>query len=75
MRPEEIYVMLNKKTSSAANNANTKAAAASAAAEAANKAAAACNEIAKGINSMTDENTGKTYTIGISGGKIFLEQI
>lgn len=48
------------------NTANT-------AAQRAEAAAAACENIADGMNSMTDDTTGITYTIGISGGMIYLE--
>ena len=41
----------------------------------ANKAAAACENMAKGINSMTDGTTGITYTIGINGGMVYLESV
>lgn len=57
----------------ATSSANTKAAAASTAAQRAEAAAAACENIADGINSMADDTTGITYTIGISGGMIYLE--
>lgn len=57
----------------ATSNANTKAAAANTAAQRAEAAAAACENIADGMNSMADDTTGITYTIGISGGMIYLE--
>ena len=61
----------------AAQAANSKASAANTAATAANEAAeaaaAACENIADGMNSMADDTTGITYTIGISGGMIYLE--
>lgn len=57
----------------ATSSANTKAAAANTAAQRAEEAAAACENIADGMNSMADDTTGITYTIGISGGMIYLE--
>lgn len=57
----------------ATSSANTKAAAANTAAQRAEAAAAACESIADGMNSMADDTTGITYTIGISGGMIYLE--
>lgn len=57
----------------ATSSANTKAAAANTAAQRAQAAAAACENIADGMNSMADDTTGITYTIGISGGMIYLE--
>lgn len=57
----------------ATSSANTKAAAANTAAQRAEAAAAACENIAEGMNSMADDTTGITYTIGISGGMIYLE--
>ena len=54
----------------ATSSANTKAAAANTAAQ---RAEAACENIADGMNSMADDTTGITYTIGISGGMIYLE--
>lgn len=57
----------------ATSAANTKAAAANTAAQRAEAAAAACENIADGMNSMADDTTGITYTIGISGGMIYLE--
>ena len=57
----------------ATSSANTKAAEASTAAQRAEAAAAACENIADGMNSMADDTTGITYTIGISGGMIYLE--
>lgn len=59
--------------SAAISEANTKAAAANTAAQRAEAAAAACENIADGMNSMADDTTGITYTIGISGGMIYLE--
>lgn len=59
--------------SAAISEANTKAAAANTAAKRAEAAAAACENIADGMNSMADDTTGITYTIGISGGMIYLE--
>ena len=44
------------------------------AAEAAKAAAAACQDIEKGINSMSDVATGKKYTIGVEDGLVFLEE-
>lgn len=57
----------------ATSSANTKAAVANTAAQRAEAAAAACENIADGMNSMADDTTGITYTIGISGGMIYLE--
>ena len=57
----------------ATSSANTKAAAANTAAQRAEAAAAACENIADGMNSMADDTTEITYTIGISGGMIYLE--
>ena len=57
----------------ATSSANTKAAEASTATQRAEAAAAACENIADGMNSMADDTTGITYTIGISGGMIYLE--
>lgn len=57
----------------ATSSANTKAEAANTAAQRAEAAAAACENIADGMNSMADDTTGITYTIGISGGMIYLE--
>lgn len=59
----------------AAANANTAASSANTAATAANAAAKACQNIAAGINSMADGTTGKTYTIGIEAGKIYLQEV
>lgn len=58
----------------AAQSAQTQAAAAKAAAAAAKAAAAACQDIEKGINSMSDKATGKKYTIGVEAGLVFLEE-
>lgn len=68
-------VTATQNAQAATSEANTKAAAANNAATAANKAAAACENIAKGINSMTDGTTGITYTIGINGGMVYLESV
>lgn len=68
-------VTATQNAQAATSEANTKAAAANSAATAANKAAAACENIAKGINSMTDGTTGITYTIGINGGMVYLESV
>lgn len=54
---------------------NTAAAAANTAAINANTAAEACKNLAKGINSMTDETTKYVYAIGINAGMVFLERI
>ena len=59
--------------SAAISEANTKAAAENTAAQRAEAAAVACENIADGMNSMADDTTGITYTIGISGGMIYLE--
>lgn len=55
--------------------ATTAAQQASAATTAAQAAAAACQNIEAGINSMSDSVTGKTYTIGIAAGKVFLQEV
>lgn len=54
--------------------ANTAAQAAQAQATAAKSAALACKNIEKGINSMSDTVTGKTYTIGVEAGLVYLEE-
>ena len=59
---------------SAASAANTAAQQATAATTAAQSAASACQNIAAGINSMSDKTTGKTYTIGVEAGIIYLEE-
>ena len=66
----------------ATSAANTAASSANTAATAANAAAKACQNIrgfrmADGriINSMADGTTGKTYTIGIEAGKIYLQEV
>lgn len=59
----------------AAQSANEAAAAASGATSRANAAAQACEGIAAGINTMTDEVTGYVYSIGVSGGMIYLERV
>lgn len=58
----------------AAQAANTAAGDATKATTAANAAAAACEGIAVGINTVPDLVTGKTYTIGIEAGKMYLEE-
>ena len=58
----------------ATQNANTKATAAGTAATRAEAAAAACEGIAAGINTIVDSATGYTYTIGIEGGRMYLER-
>lgn len=59
----------------ATSAANTAAQQANAATTAAQAAAAACQNIEAGINSMSDSVTGKTYTIGIEAGKVFLQEV
>lgn len=59
----------------ATQSANIAAAAADTAAGTANAAAAACENLAKGINSMADDTTGQLYTIGINAGLIYLETV
>lgn len=59
---------------SATSAANTAAQKAEAAATAGNAAAEACQNIAAGINSMSDETTGKVYSIGINAGKVYLQE-
>jgi hypothetical protein len=57
----------------AAQSANTAAGDAQKATTAAKAAAAACEGIAAGINTIADTTTGKTYTIGVDAGRIYLE--
>lgn len=57
----------------AAQSANAAAGDAQKATTAAKAAAAACEGIAAGINTIADTTTGKTYTIGVDAGKIYLE--
>ncbi len=57
----------------ATQSANTAAGEAQKATTAANAAAAACEGIAAGINTIADTTTGKTYTIGVDAGRIYLE--
>ncbi len=57
----------------ATQSANTAAGAAQKATTAAKAAAAACEGIAAGINTIADTTTGKTYTIGVDAGRIYLE--
>lgn len=59
----------------AAQGANTAATAADTATSRANAAAAACEGIAAGINTMTDPMTGYVYSLGVSGGNVYLERI
>lgn len=59
----------------AASAANTAAQKADTATKAAQAAAGACEGIAAGINSMGDDVTGKVYTIGISAGKVYLQEV
>lgn len=54
-------------------SANTAAGDAQKATTAAKAAAAACEGIAAGINTIADTTTGKTYTIGVDAGRIYLE--
>lgn len=56
----------------AANNATQQAQSATTNAQA---AAAACQNIAAGINSMADDATGKTYTIGVHAGMVYLQEV
>lgn len=63
----------NMQTAAAA--ANAAATAANTATTAATAAANACEGIAAGINSIPDTATGKTYTIGVENGLVFLEEI
>ncbi len=60
---------------SATNAANTAATAANTATTRANNAAIACEDIAAGINSMTDDTTKAVYSIGINNGLIYLEEV
>lgn len=57
----------------ATQSANTAAGDAQKATTAAKAAAAACKGIAAGINTIADTTTGKTYTIGVDAGRIYLE--
>lgn len=57
----------------ATQSANTAAGDAQKATTAAKAAAAACEGIAAGINTIADITTGKTYTIGVDAGRIYLE--
>lgn len=57
----------------ATQTANTAAGDAQKATTAAKAAAAACEGIAAGINTIADTTTGKTYTIGVDAGQIYLE--
>ena len=57
----------------ATQSANTAAGDALKATTAAKAAAAACEGIAAGINTIADTTTGKTYTIGVDAGRIYLE--
>lgn len=57
----------------ATQSANTAAGNAQKATTAAKAAAAACEGIAAGINTIADTTTGKTYTIGVDAGRIYLE--
>lgn len=57
----------------ATQSANTAAGDAQKATTAAKAAAAACEGIAAGINTIADTTTGKTYTIGVDTGRIYLE--
>lgn len=57
----------------ATQSANTAAGDAQKATTAAKAAAAACEGIAAGINTIADTTTGKTYTIGVDAGRIYLE--
>jgi len=57
----------------ATQSANTAAGDAQKATTAAKTAAAACEGIAAGINTIADTTTGKTYTIGVDAGRIYLE--
>ena len=62
-----------QEASAAAGKANTAAGDAQKATTAAKAAAAACEGIAAGINTIADTTTGKTYTIGVDAGRIYLE--
>lgn len=57
----------------ATQTATTAAGDAQKATTAAKAAAAACEGIAAGINTIADTTTGKTYTIGVDAGQIYLE--
>ena len=57
----------------ATQSANTAAGEAQKATTAAKAAAAACEGIAAGINTIADTTPGKTYTIGVDAGRIYLE--
>lgn len=64
----------NANMQQATSAANTAAQTAKEQAAAAKAAAAACQDIEKGINSMSDVATGKKYTIGVEAGLVFLEE-
>lgn len=64
----------NANMQQATSAANTAAQTAKDQAAAAKAAAAACQDIEKGINSMSDAATGKKYTIGVEAGLVFLEE-
>ena len=64
----------NNNMQQATSAANTAAQSAQTQAAAAKAAAAACQDIEKGINSMSDKATGKKYTIGVEAGLVFLEE-
>lgn len=59
----------------AAAAANTAAGAANSAATAAQAGAKACEKMEHGINSMSDQATGKVYTIGVEAGKVYLQEV
>lgn len=64
----------NNNMQQATSAANTAAQSAQTQAAAAKAAAAACQDIEKGINSMSDKATGKKYTIGVEAGLVYLEE-
>lgn len=71
---EEVMDFKNNMTS-ATDAANSAATSATDAAAAANAGAAACQNIAAGINSLVDDTTATVYTLGISNGNIYLEEV
>lgn len=74
----ELYNAISNFSSNmqqATSDATTAAQSAKTQAEAAKAAAEACQGLAAGINSMADTATGKTYTLGIESGIMYLEEI
>lgn len=59
---------------SATQSATEAASSASAAAEAAQSATENIENLTQGLNSMTDDETGVTYVMGIENGVVYLEE-